>query len=55
MTVSGGDLDASLQELLTEAMEELERSMASKEAETGGEFSEGTHHVVFFEGPQKND
>lgn len=32
----GGDLDGSLQELLTESMEELERQMASKEAETGG-------------------
>ena len=32
----GGDLDSSLQELLTESMEELERQMASKEAETGG-------------------
>lgn len=32
---SGGDLDSSLQELLTESMEELERQMASKEAETG--------------------
>ena len=31
----GGDLDSSLQKLLTESMEELERQMASKEAETG--------------------
>ena len=34
-TLQSGDLDTSLQELLTEAMEELERQMASKEAETG--------------------
>eukprot|EP00438_Fugacium_kawagutii_P028386 Skav207230 [mRNA] locus=scaffold1717:149237:171216:+ [translate_table: standard] len=34
-TLKSGDLDSSLQELLTESMEELERQMASKEAETG--------------------
>lgn len=36
-SLQSGDLDTSLQELLTEAMEELERQMASKEAETGEE------------------
>ena len=32
-------MDASLQELLTESMEELERQMASREAETGGNWA----------------
>lgn len=37
MTLRSGDLDTSLQELLTEAMEELERQMASKDAAAGEE------------------
>lgn len=38
-SLKSGDLDSSLQELLTESMEELERQMASKEAETGEDTS----------------